>query len=39
MPEKKTIHFLGEITSATTAVDDQSDGVCVYAVWVCTEQK
>lgn len=36
MPEK-TIHFFGgEATSATTAVDDQSD-VCMWAV--CTEQK
>jgi len=31
MPEK-TFHFFGgELTSATTAVDDQSDDVCMYA--------
>lgn len=36
---KKQFTFLGEVTSATTAVDDQSDDVCMYVVWVCTEQK
>jgi hypothetical protein len=32
MPEKTNSLFWGEVTSATTAVDDQSDDVCMYAV-------